>query len=185
MRLLPLLLPLLFVAACAPKQNVTSMGRFGGAPPSLIVTSDVRTVAGEPLGVAKLSQETDGIWVTLALRGLPAGDYAVHLHSIGRCEGPAFASAGPHFNPLAKQHGSANPAGPHGGDLPNISIAADGKGRMEVLLPGLQLKGGATPPLGPQGAAIIVHAGPDDYRSDPAGNAGDRIACGVITAGGA
>lgn len=181
---LPILLLLSTLAGCTgPKDNVTSMGRFGGAPPSLIVYSDLRTAGGEQLGLATLSQEPDGVWVSLSIAGLPQGDYGVHLHAVGRCDGPDFASAGPHFNPAAKQHGSANPAGPHGGDLPNVSIAANGKGRMEALLPGLQLKTGASPLIGAQGAALVVHAGPDDYRSDPAGNSGNRIACGVIATG--
>jgi Cu-Zn family superoxide dismutase len=185
-RFLPLLLPLLLLGACAgEKANVTSMGRYGGAPPSLLVATDVRTANAETLGQATLSQEPDGVWVSVAIAGLPQGDYAVHLHAVGRCEGPDFVSAGPHFNPMAKQHGSANPAGPHAGDLPNISIAANGKGRMEALLPGLQLKAGATPLIGPQGAAIVVHAGPDDYRTDPSGTSGNRIACGVISVGSA
>jgi Cu-Zn family superoxide dismutase len=175
-----ILLPLVLAGACAEKQTVTSMGKFGGAPPSLIVTSDLRTVKGDTLGEASVSQEPDGAWVSLTIKGLPQGEYGVHLHAVGLCQGPDFASAGPHFNPLAKQHGSANPQGPHGGDLPNVSVGADGKGRMEALLPGLQLRGGAVPLLGPQGAAIVVHSGPDDYRSDPAGNSGTRIACGVL-----
>lgn len=175
-----ILLPMLLMAACASKQDVQSMGKFGGAPPSLIVSSDLRTPGGETLGQANVSQEPDGAWVSVTIKGLPQGEYAVHLHAVGLCQGPDFESAGPHFNPASKQHGSANPQGPHGGDLPNISVGADGKGRMEALLPGLQLRGGATPLLGAQGAAIVVHSGPDDYRSDPAGNSGSRIACGVL-----
>lgn len=175
-----MLLPLILIGACAQKQDVSSMGKFGGAPPSLIVTSDLRTAKGETLGQANVSQEPDGGWVSVTIAGLPQGEYAVHLHAVGLCQGPDFTSAGPHFNPMSKQHGSANPQGPHGGDLPNISVGADGKGRMEALLSGLQLRGGTAPLLGAQGAAIVVHAGPDDYRSDPAGNSGSRIACGVL-----
>ena len=105
---LTLLLPLVVLAACAPKQNVTSMGKFGGAPPSMIVSSDVRTAGGETLGVATFAQEPDGLWVSLETSGLPAGEYGVHLHAIGSCEGPDFTSAGPHYNPAGTQHGSAD-----------------------------------------------------------------------------
>ncbi len=177
---LTVLLPLVVLAACAPKQNVTSMGKFGGAPPSMIVTSDVRTAGGETLGIATFAQEPDGLWVSLETKGLPAGEYGVHLHAIGRCEGPDFTSAGPHYNPAGTQHGSANPAGPHGGDLPNLVVGDNGKGRMSALLPGVQLKGGTAPLLGPEGSAILIHAGKDDYRTDPSGNSGNRIACGIL-----
>lgn len=178
-----LLLPVIALVACAPKQNVTSMGKFGGAPPSLIVSTDVRTAGGETLGQATLNQEPDGVWVSLVTSGLPQGEYGVHLHAVGRCEGPDFASAGPHFNPAAKQHGSLNPAGPHGGDLPNLMVNDKRKGDLTALLPGLQLKAGPTPLIGAEGAAIVIHAGKDDLRSDPAGNSGNRIACGVLASG--
>jgi Cu-Zn family superoxide dismutase len=123
-----------------------------------------------------------GLEVRVQATGLPAGHYGVHLHAVGRCEGPAFASAGPHWNPTARQHGSLNPAGHHLGDLPNLDVDAQGMGRLEFAIHGAS----ATGPggiLDADGAALVIHAAPDDYRTDPSGNSGARIACGVLKAG--
>ena len=176
------LLPIALLTACSTT-NSTSMGRIGGAIPSVIVTSEVVGPAGEALGKAVLSQQSDGTRVRLDVTGLPAGTYAVHLHTTGRCDGPAFTSAGGHFNPGMKQHGAQNPAGAHLGDLPNISVAQNRQGSLDATSPGLRLTGGDAPLMDTDGAAIMVHAAPDDYRTDPAGNAGARIACGVLSSG--
>ncbi len=177
--LLPALLILPLLAAC--QNGGTSMGRTRGTPPSLAITTDLRNAAGEALGRATVSQEAEGVKVVADVVGLPAGDYAIHLHAVGKCEGPAFTSAGPHFNPAMKQHGHLNPAGEHAGDLPNINVGADRKGRLDAVRPGLRLADGTTPLLDADGAAVVLHAAADDYRTDPAGNAGTRIACGVLT----
>ncbi len=174
-------LPLILVSAlagCGPRTE--SMGRTRGAPPSFSVTSDLVNPSGEVLGRAVVTQERDGVRIVADVNGLPAGDYAMHLHAIGRCEAPAFTSAGPHFNPDQKQHGRLNPMGEHAGDLPNLTVGADRRGRLEADRPGLMLRGGAAPLLDTDGAALVLHAAPDDYRSDPAGNAGTRIACAVL-----
>ena len=182
MRLFPvaLLLPAVALAACASQGE--SMGRIGGAAPKLLITTQLLGPGGEALGIATLAQENDGVQVTAALSGLPAGSYAMHLHAVGKCEGPVFTSAGGHFNPAMKQHGQLNPAGEHSGDLPNIVVGDDRKGSMTALRPGLRLVDGDAPLLDADGAAVVVHAQPDDYKTDPAGNAGARIACGVVAA---
>ena len=100
----------------------------------------------------------------------------MHLHQTGRCEAPGFASAGPHWNPTGKQHGSENPQGAHMGDLQNVTVEPDGSLSAEVAVPG----GAASPMLDANGAALVIHADPDDYKTDPSGNSGARIACAVL-----
>lgn len=178
MRHLILSLPLLALAACGPKAE--SLGRVGGAPPSLMLATRLLTAEGNSLGDVELLQLADGVQIIASVKGLPAGDYAMHLHAVGRCTGPDFASAGPHFNPAGKQHGRDNPMGAHAGDLPNVTVDAKGAGTLNLLLPGLRLADGGTPLLDGDGAAVVLHGKADDYRTDPAGNAGARIACGEV-----
>lgn len=133
---------------------------------------------GKEVGTVTGSVADGGMTVTVDARNMTAGTYAVHIHTTGKCEGPKFESAGGHWNPTAKQHGRDNPAGAHYGDLPNLTVSAGGTGSVTFTVPG------ATVPalLDADGAAFIVHAKPDDYKTDPTGNAGDRIACGVFAA---
>jgi Cu-Zn family superoxide dismutase len=115
---------------------------------------------------------------------LTPGLHAVHVHAVGKCEGPAFASAGGHFNPAQKKHGFKSPDGPHAGDLPNMLVAKDGSGRFEALTDAITLRPGPTSVFDSDGSAIVVHAASDDDMTDPAGNSGDRVACGVIVPNG-
>ncbi len=170
------------LAGCS-HSGATSMGRTRDAPPKLIITSEVIGASGDPLGMATLSQEADGTRVHLEMRGLPPGQYGVHLHAVGKCDAPGFTTAGGHFNPGMKQHGRMNPAGEHAGDLPNIVFGDDSKGVLDAVQPGLRLVDGPMPLVDADGASIMVHAGPDDYKTDPSGNSGARIACGVLAAG--
>ena len=124
--------------------------------------------------------EAAGVRVRVEAAGLAPGTYAVHVHGVGRCDPPAFDSAGPHWNPTARQHGRLNPMGPHSGDLPNLSVGTDGAGAVEFTIPGTTLRRGANALIDGDGAALVVHANPDDYRTDPSGNSGARIACGVL-----
>ncbi len=125
-------------------------------------------------------RELGGIAVQVRATGLAPGTYAAHLHAVGRCEPPAFDSAGPHWNPTSRQHGSENPLGAHLGDLPNLTVDAEGNGTVEFTIPAASVRRGTNVLMDADGAAVVVHANPDDYRTDPSGNSGARIACGVL-----
>jgi Cu-Zn family superoxide dismutase len=120
------------------------------------------------------------VLIRLSVKGLPAGERAFHIHAVGKCE-PPFTSAGGHFNPGGRKHGLMAAEGHHAGDLPNLHVPASGELVVEVLNPAVTLeKGKANSLFGPEGTALVIHAGKDDYKSDPAGDAGGRIACGRI-----
>ena len=181
MRTCLIVLPLLALAACTAS-NETSMGATRDAPPSSIMAVQLLGPNSELRGTASLEARPAGLRITARVEGLAPGTYAIHYHQVGICTPPTFDSAGPHFNPLMKQHGRENPMGPHVGDLPNIVVAANGKGEITHTVDGLMLTGGANPLLDGDGAAVVLHAGADDYRTDPSGNSGKRIACGTLAA---
>jgi len=134
------------------------------------------------VGEATLRETVDGVQIHLVLRNLHAGKHGFHIHEKGSCAGPDFESAGGHFNPTGKQHGLENPAGPHAGDAHNIEISSDGSLETTILNKHVTLRQGKANSLfKPGGTALVVHALPDDNKTDPAGEAGPRIACGVIT----
>jgi superoxide dismutase, Cu-Zn family len=141
--------------------------------------AELRDAAGQKVGEATLDQTRDGVRIVATFTGLPPGPHGFHIHEVGKCEAP-FEAAGGHFNPTGKQHGLQNPAGPHAGDLPNIQVPANGRVRIEAVAKGVRLDGKSANLLDGDGAALVVHAAADDYTSDPAGNSGERIACGVI-----
>lgn len=151
--------------------------------------ADTRTVTlhdvrGRTVGTALVAPARGGVRVVLSTSGLPPGTHGVHLHARGRCDAPDFASAGPHFDPAGREHGSENPAGPHAGDLPNLEVDADGRGALSTVAPGIEVTGGGPSSLlRSGGTAIVVHASADDYVTDPSGDSGARIACGVIAPG--
>jgi Cu-Zn family superoxide dismutase len=118
--------------------------------------------------------------IVLEAQGLSPGAKGVHIHAVGKCDPPDFTTAGSHFNPAGRQHGALNPQGPHAGDLPNLTVGADGKGRLEASIELVTLLTGTNSVFDADGSAIVVHAAPDDFRTDPTGNSGARIACGVI-----
>ncbi|HXG15918.1 MAG TPA: superoxide dismutase family protein [Calidithermus sp.] len=162
------------IAVCAVAAGCAAM-----KPAPMTATAELRNAQGQPVGTATLTDVGGGVRVIVEARNLPPGDKGVHIHEVGRCE-PPFTTAGGHFNPGKRQHGLQNPAGPHAGDLPNITIGADGTGRLETVTDRVTLGGGATSLFDADGSAIVIHAAPDDHRTDPAGNSGARIACGVI-----
>ena len=133
---------------------------------------------GKEVGKVTLTAVPTGVLLDADLTALPPGDHAFHIHEFGKCEAPDFKSAGGHFNPEEDEHGLMNKAGPHAGDMPNIHVPESGQLRIEVLNQMVNLSRGL---LDKDGSAIVIHEGADDYVSDPAGHAGDRIACGVIT----
>jgi Cu-Zn family superoxide dismutase len=164
----------LLLTGCAGAISSTPSGGATAA-------AELRDANNQVVGQATFIEVGGGVRVVLEARGLPAGDKGVHLHAVGKCEGPQFTSAGAHFNPQNKQHGTLNPSGPHAGDLPNITIAANGTGRLETFTDRVSLGGGPSSLFDDDGTAIVVHAAPDDFKTDPTGNSGDRIACGVVT----
>ena len=161
-----ILVPLVVLASgCASRATVAVPG----------ARADFSDANGQPAGSATLYQQSDGVLIRTDLRGLPAGEHGFHIHAVGQCA-PPFQTAGGHFNPANRKHGSLNPEGAHAGDLPNLAVATDGSARVEMLATGVTLQS----LFDVDGSALVVHATKDDYKTDPAGNAGARIACAVI-----
>jgi Cu-Zn family superoxide dismutase len=144
-------------------------------------TAAMHDGSGRSVGALDLTQTTAGVRIVGELTGLPAGTHGIHFHQVGRCDGPDFASAGPHFNPYARHHGLENPDGPHAGDMPNLVIPAGGAVSVDMVSPRVTLDDGTTTVFDADGTALVIHAAADDQRTDPSGNSGARIACGVIT----
>jgi Cu-Zn family superoxide dismutase len=138
----------------------------------------MRDAMGHDLGTLTLANTNGGLILTGVLNGLPAGVHGIHLHTTGRCE-PPFATAGGHWNPAQRQHGTLNPNGPHSGDMPNVTVASDGSVTVSVMTPAGTLHG-TDGLMDTDGAAVVIHAQADDYRTDPSGSSGARIACGVV-----
>jgi len=142
----------------------------------------LRSADGRDVGVASVREENGGVVLAISARNMPPGKHGMHIHTIGKCDGPTFESAGPHWNPDEKQHGSLNPQGPHAGDLANLEIGRAGTGGTNITLQAA-LRSGLAPVLDADGAALIIHANSDDLKTDPGGNSGDRIACAVLGGG--
>ncbi|EGA89847.1 Cu-Zn superoxide dismutase [Planococcus donghaensis MPA1U2] len=148
----------------------------------VMVTVELMNGDGNAIGTAELTDEEDGVAVKLQAENLEEGMHGIHFHEEGMCETPDFKSAGDHFNPESSMHGMDNPDGPHAGDLPNIEVDSDGTVSQEFKAENVTLKlGEAHSLLKEGGTALVIHAGEDDQKTDPSGESGDRIACGVIT----
>lgn len=148
-----------------------------------VQSSPLRMADGREVGSVSMREESGATMVTVSVNGMPKGTYGMHIHAVGKCEGPKFESAGAHWNPLEKQHGKNNPQGPHAGDLDNLEVGEAGSGGATITLNDTSISGGLSPILDEDGAALMIHAKADDYRTDPSGNSGDRIACAVLGAG--
>jgi Cu-Zn family superoxide dismutase len=161
-----------FVAIALPASAALAQ-RAGGS---------LRNAQGQVIGVVSAARDGNVVRIRLTVRGAAPGTHGVHLHQTGRCDAPDFASAGPHWNPMGHQHGRLNPQGPHLGDLPNLVVRANGSGRLDFAVPVPPgTTAGANPLLDADGTAIVIHAAADDLRTDPSGNSGARIACGVLS----
>lgn len=161
---------LVFTTAMAMLTACAAVEPTGGAPVPVI------NAAGQTIGSVRAWQTAGGVSFHISAAGLPHGLHGIHVHSVGRCDPPDFTSAGPHWNPAGRKHGLNNPAGPHAGDLPNVEVAANGVLSATVTVPGVTMAS----LLDADGAALMIHAQPDDNVTDPSGNSGARIACAVI-----
>lgn len=141
---------------------------------------ELKDAQGKPVGDVVVWDQGPGVALEIKLHDLTPGVHAIHFHQVPKCEGPDFKSAGGHFNPESKKHGFDNPEGHHAGDMKNFTVGANGKASARLEDNDVTLKDGPHSLL-TNGAAIVVHAKADDYKTDPAGNSGDRVACGVLT----
>lgn len=145
------------------------------------VSVSLNDADGDVAATAELTEDDDGVQVKLEGDGLPEGTHAFHVHEKGDCEAPDFESAGDHYNPEDKNHGKEDPDGPHAGDFDNIKVGADGKVDEDFTTDQVTLEKGKDNSLfTDEGTSLVIHADEDDYKSQPSGDAGDRIACGVI-----
>jgi Cu-Zn family superoxide dismutase len=146
--------------------------------------AQIMDASGRNVGMATFVENAAGdLTVSVEAQGLTPGKHGLHVHAVGTCVGPDFTSAGGHFNPLNKRHGLQTSEGAHGGDLPNLVIGQDGRGRFSMTVSSMKLSAGVLSLMDPDGSAIVIHAAEDDGMTDATGNSGARIACGVIMAG--
>ncbi len=165
-------------AACTMNQNVPDPAPEAAAGAE--ATAEIRNRSGATVGRARATRLGDSLRVQVEAFNMSPGSYGAHIHAAGRCDSPDFTTAGPHWNPTAQQHGKNNPQGMHKGDLPNLLIGTDGRGSFEITIPGASVRAGSASILDADGSALVFHERADDFRTDPSGNSGARIACGIF-----
>jgi superoxide dismutase, Cu-Zn family len=171
-----------FSAAVAVLLLLVACGAMAGADKvRKTASADIKDGKGQNVGVVKFAAAKSGVVMSVKVMNLTPGVHAIHIHAAGKCDAPDFKTAGGHFNPASKQHGMQNPEGHHAGDLPNLTVNAKGKGAFKSTNPDVTLAGdGPTSLFRAGGTSVVIHEKADDMKTDPAGNAGARIACGVI-----
>ena len=171
----------LLLIACAPSESDSKVDT--GPAPSIKATAQLVDASGATRGTAILTENGGGLKLQVQAAGLANGTYGIHLHMAGKCEAPKFTSAGSHWNPSSKQHGLENPMGSHSGDLPNLEAVSGTPTEYTRDIAHATLSSGSMAVIDNDGTAIVIHARPDDYKTDPSGNSGDRIICGVFALG--
>ena len=148
--------------------------------PHRLATAPLVTTEGKTVGKATINEYGGRLHLTLHVLRQSPGEHGLHIHAIGLCTPPDFSSAGAHWNPTSHQHGAENPMGPHAGDMANLNVGANGVGRAHIDLGPGSLSGGKSPLLDKDGASIVIHETADDMKTDPSGNSGKRLVCGVF-----
>jgi Cu-Zn family superoxide dismutase len=176
---------ILNLLAAANAAALLSVAAASPAAAETLANAQLKDGSGKAVGDADLVQTQAGVLIKLQLKGIAPGEHAFHIHAVGKCDAPSFESAGPHFNPTSHKHGMLSGEG-HAGDMPNLHVLQSGDLAVEVLNPAVTLdKGKPNSVFDNDGSSLVIHAKADDYKTDPAGNSGDRIACGVIQPSGA